>query len=59
MELNGSTPRASEFLQMRNEHQPSRTVLRKPQLPLEVLLAGPRQFLRDLVNLEKGDVLSF
>jgi flagellar motor switch protein FliM len=35
------------------------TLLRTAQLPSEVLLVGPQLLLRDLMNLEEGDVLSF
>jgi len=34
-------------------------LLRTAQLPSEVLLTGPQLLLRDLMNLEEGDVLSF
>src|ERR1700691_1372221 len=34
-------------------------LLRSAELPSEVLLAGPQLLLRDLMNLEEGDVLSF
>jgi len=34
-------------------------LIRTSRLQSEVLLAGPRLLLRDLVNLEEGDVLSF
>jgi len=34
-------------------------LLRTSRLNAEVLLAGPRLLLRDLMNLEEGDVLSF
>jgi flagellar motor switch protein FliM len=34
-------------------------LLRTAELPAEVLLSGPRLLLRDLMNLEEGDVLSF
>ncbi len=34
-------------------------LLRTSRLPSEVLLAGPQLLLRDLMNLEEGDVLSF
>ena len=34
-------------------------LLRTAQLSSEVLLAGPQLLLRDLMNLEEGDVLSF
>ncbi|HEX4274589.1 MAG TPA: flagellar motor switch protein FliM [Bryobacteraceae bacterium] len=34
-------------------------LLRTAHLPAEVMLAGPQLLLRDLMNLEEGDVLSF
>jgi flagellar motor switch protein FliM len=34
-------------------------LIRSAGLPSEVLLSGPQLLLRDLVNLEEGDVLSF
>jgi flagellar motor switch protein FliM len=34
-------------------------LLRTAQLPSEVLLAGPQLLLRDLMNLNEGDILSF
>ena len=34
-------------------------LIRPADLPIEVLLSGPELMLRDLVNLEEGDVLSF
>jgi flagellar motor switch protein FliM len=34
-------------------------LIRTSRLQSEVLLAGPRLLLRDLMNLEEGDVLSF
>src|SRR6204780_988731 len=34
-------------------------LLQTAQLPSEVLLAGPQLLLRDLMNLDEGDVLSF
>jgi flagellar motor switch protein FliM len=34
-------------------------LLRSAELPSEVLLSGPQLLLRDLVNLEEGDILSF
>ncbi|HWF09701.1 MAG TPA: flagellar motor switch protein FliM [Bryobacteraceae bacterium] len=34
-------------------------LLRKAELPAEVMLSGPRLRLRDLMNLEIGDVVSF
>jgi flagellar motor switch protein FliM len=34
-------------------------LLRTAELPSEVLLTGPQLLLRDLMNLEEGDVLSF
>jgi flagellar motor switch protein FliM len=41
------------------EQQQVLHLLRTAELPSEVLLAGPQLLLRDLMNLEKGDVLSF
>jgi flagellar motor switch protein FliM len=35
------------------------SLLRNAELPAEVLLSGPQLLLRDLMNLEEGDVLSF
>jgi flagellar motor switch protein FliM len=35
------------------------TLLRSSQLDTQVLLAGPRLLLRDLMSLEEGDVVSF
>ncbi len=35
------------------------SLLRSAELPSEILLDGPRVLLRDLMNLEVGDVLSF
>ncbi len=34
-------------------------LIRSSELPSEVLLTGPQVLLRDLMNLEEGDVLSF
>jgi len=41
------------------EQQQVLHLLRTAELPSEVLLAGPQLLLRDLMNLEKGDVLNF
>ncbi len=43
------------------EQEQSRVLnlLRTAELPSEVLLAGPELLLRDIMNLEEGDVLSF
>jgi flagellar motor switch protein FliM len=34
-------------------------LIRTAELPSEAVLAGPQLLLRDLLNLEEGDVLSF
>ncbi|MDP9054952.1 MAG: flagellar motor switch protein FliM [Acidobacteriota bacterium] len=35
------------------------SLLRTAEIPSEVLLAGPQLLLRDIMNLEQGDILSF
>ncbi|HEX4134880.1 MAG TPA: flagellar motor switch protein FliM [Bryobacteraceae bacterium] len=42
-----------------NEQSRVLDLLRSAEVPSEVLLAGPRLRLRDLMNLEEGDVLGF
>ena len=41
------------------EQQRVLDLIRSSNLPSEVLLSGPQVLLRDLINLEEGDVLNF